>query len=111
MSESTRPDRRQSPRARLGSGVECRLELRTRVRLLDISLSGTLLGTDIKLPVGTKAQLRSGVSANTFAPEVQVKRIAEPSSRNATTGLGTAFTSMDERSRKSLEEFLKKAST
>lgn len=111
MNESTKPDRRQSPRASLGTGVECRLELRTRVRLLDISMTGTLLGTDVKLPVGTKAQLRSGISANTFAPEVQVKRIAEPSPRNPTTGLGTAFTSMDERSRKSLEEFLKKASS
>jgi len=111
MSESTKQDRRQSPRATLGKGVECRLELRTRVRLLDISQSGTLLGTDVKLPVGTKAQLRSGILATTFAPEVQVKRIAEPSSRSSTLGLGTAFTSMDERSRKSLEEFLKKAST
>lgn len=111
MDETTKPDRRKSPRAALGKGAECRLELRTRVRLLDISMSGTLLGTDVRLPVGTKAQLRSGISANTFAPEVQVKRLAEPSARNPTTGLGAAFTTMDERSRKSLEDFLKKANT
>ena len=111
MTERTTAERRQSPRATLNEGVECRLELRTRVRLLDISLTGTLLGTDLKLPVGTRAQLRSGIAANTFVPEIEVCRIAEPSARNPTTGLGAAFTSMDDRSRNCLEEFLRKAST
>jgi hypothetical protein len=39
MSAGERVERRQMPRVALDSGVECRLELRTRVRLLDISVS------------------------------------------------------------------------
>jgi hypothetical protein len=36
-------DRRRLPRVTVEQNLECRLEVRTRVRLLDISLTGTLL--------------------------------------------------------------------
>ena len=74
MSVDQRMDRRQAPRVPLESGVECRLELRTRVRLLDISLSGALLAAELALPVGAPAQLRSGLGATAFSADVQVRR-------------------------------------
>lgn len=104
-------ERRHGPRVTLEAGVECRLELRTRVRLLDISLTGALLGADVALPVGARAHLRSAIAASAFSPDVQVRRPADVSGRNAKVGLGAVFTGMDERSQKSLEEFLRKANT
>jgi hypothetical protein len=105
------PERRRSPRAPLPASAECRLHVRTRVRLLDISLTGVLLACDFDLPPGTTAQLRSAVAAVTFAPTVQVKRVADPSGRGADSACGAMFTAMDDRSKRTLEEFLKKASS
>ena len=105
------PERRRSPRAPLPASAECRLQVRTRVRLLDISLAGVLLACDFELPTGTTAQLRSAVSAATFTPTVQVKRVADPSGRGAGNACGAMFTGMDDRSKRSLEEFLEKASS
>jgi hypothetical protein len=98
------------PRVALDSGVDCRLELRTRVRLLDISLSGALLAAELALPVGAGAQLRSSLGPGTFSSNVQVKRNVTLSAGIPLQGLGAAFTGMDDRSRRSLEDFLRKAS-
>jgi hypothetical protein len=111
MSASERNERRQGPRVVIDDLVECRLELRSRVRLLDISVSGALLGAEVRLPVGTRAHLRSAITATAFSPDVQVCRHADAASRNSAVGLGAVFTTMDERSRRSLEDFLKKANT
>ena len=103
-------DRRQAPRVALDGGLECRLDLRTRVRLVDISLGGVLLAAELPLPVGAPAQLRSALGAGTFQSDVQVKRTVELGAGVTLNGLGTMFTTMDERSRRSLEDFLRKAS-
>jgi hypothetical protein len=103
-------ERRRVPRVEVEEGLECRLEVKTRIRLLDISLSGALLAGEAPLPVGTRAQLRAGVGPAPFAPEVQVKRQVDRPGREANPALGAVFVGMDEPSRKSLEEFLRKAS-
>jgi len=102
-------ERRRLPRVAVEEGLECQLEVRTKIRLVDISMSGALLASDAQLPIGTRAHLRAGVGPSPFAPEVQVKRQVERG-REAQTGLGAVFLGMDDRSRKSLEEFLRKAS-
>jgi hypothetical protein len=103
-------ERRQWPRATLRQPLDCRLEVRGRVRLLDISLTGALVAGDVTLPIGTRAQLRSGIASGAFTPEVEIRRIAEASGRVPVTGLGAVFLAMDERSRRNLEQFLRKAS-
>ena len=103
-------ERRRMPRVEVQEQLECRVEVRTRIRLLDISLSGALLASDAHLPVGTKAHLRAGVGAGPFAPEVRVQRVMTAGSRESGTGLGAVFLGMDEKSRLSLEAFLRKAS-
>ena len=103
-------ERRRLPRVATGAGVECRLALRTRVRLLDISWSGALLHSDTQLPVGTRAHLRAGVGARPFAPEIEVQRTLQGISPQGGLGVGTIFLEMDEASRQSLENFLRKAS-
>ena len=111
MSAGFTTERRQNHRVVLDDLVECRLELRTRVRLLDISVSGALIGAEVRLPIGTRAHLRSAITATAFAPDVQVRRHADSMARNSGLGLGAVFTAMDERSRRSLEDFFRKANT
>jgi hypothetical protein len=110
MSSGFTTERRQTPRIALDPGVECRLDLRTRVRLLDISLGGALLAAELTLPVGASAQLRSGLGPSTFRSDVQVRRSVGLPPGVPLKGLGAMFMAMDERSRRSLEDFLRKAS-
>lgn len=110
MSAGHGSERRRAPRVALDSGLECRLELRTRVRLLDISVSGALLAAELALPVGVPARLRSSLGPTAFNSDVQVRRNVPLSPGIPLKGLGAAFTTMDEKSRRSLEDFLRKAS-
>src|SRR4051812_39109959 len=90
------PERRQTPRVAVGNAIECRLDLRTRVRLLDISLSGALLGAELALPVGASAQLQSGLGASAFRTDVLVRRDDGLPVGITLNGLGAAFTTMDD---------------
>jgi len=94
----------------LDGAVECCLNLRTRVRMLDISLSGVLLAAELALPTGAAADLRSGLGAASFRADVQVRRTLGVTAGTFSNGIGAMFTTMDERSRRSLEDFLRKAS-
>src|SRR5690242_17843316 len=102
-------ERRLQPRWRTRDGVFCQLHVRTRVRVIDISGSGVLFGTDVPLPIGTDARLRSVIGNGTFAPAIEVRRVA-PTAAQRESALGAIFTSMDDKSRRSLESFLKLAS-
>ncbi len=103
-------ERRRVPRVAVDEGLDCRLEVRTRVRLVDISLTGALLASEAQLPVGTTAHMQAGVGATPFAPDVRVQRIVDRHSRESKPALGAVFVGMDEKSRRSLEAFLRKAS-
>jgi len=100
-------DRRRSPRVLLPEDEECSLQLRTRVRLVDISATGALVESNLPLPVGSHGQLRFALAGASYAPTVQIRRRAGSQVRDLS--LGTMFTSMDDTSRRRLEEFLKKA--
>jgi hypothetical protein len=91
--------------------VECRVDLRARVKLLDISLTGALIAGELSLPVGAAASLRSDLGNGTFRTVMQVRHNLELRRGVPLRGIGASFTTMDERSRRSLEEFLQKASS
>jgi hypothetical protein len=81
------------------------------VRLIDISLLGVLMGSNEGLPVGTEGRLRASLGTGPFDVNLQVQREqaavnvgAEPRT------LGATFVSMDATSRRSLEQFLQRAS-
>jgi hypothetical protein len=85
--------------------------VRQRVRLLDISVLGVLMGCNAVLPVGTEGRLRAGLGTGPFDVGVHVQREqaavnvgAEPRT------VGATFVSMDAMSRRSLEQFLGRAS-
>ena len=103
-------ERRRGPRVALGEPFDCRFEMRARVRLLDISASGALLGTEQLLPTETTGRLKAVLAAGRFSPSLEVRRTAT-AQRDGAAQLGTLFLEMDDESRKSLNEFLKKATT
>ena len=110
MSTGSESERRHSSRVILDASVECRVDLRTRVRLLDISQSGALLAAELAVPAGVPAQLRTALGSSAFRTEVQVKRSLGLPAGVPMNGVAAMFTTMDERSRRTLEEFLRKAS-
>jgi c-di-GMP-binding flagellar brake protein YcgR len=107
MQDDNRIERRRTARCPTGDEIGCRIEVRARVRVLDISATGALLAAETLLPVGSAAHLKTGMGSTTFSPEVQIRREARVGD---STGVGVSFTTIDERSRRSLEQFLKKAS-
>jgi hypothetical protein len=106
LNRAASPERRRWPRVALAEEY-CRLQVRTRVRLLDVSASGALLASDIPLPVGTMGQLRFALAGDAFSPAVQVRRRAMSGDHQFL--VGSIFTSMEDRSRRRLEEFLRRA--
>lgn len=102
-------ERRRDSRWDVRDGVQCRLDLRTRVRLIDISATGALLAGDVAVPVGTHGHLRSAMGPAPFASDVEVRRVGTASARPA-LAIGAIFVEMNDRSRRSLEQFLKRAS-
>jgi PilZ domain len=100
-------ERRRLPRVDVAEGTECQLDLRARVRLVDISLSGALLSVDARLPVGARGRLRTGVAAGPFTPVVTIQRcVARPESGQPAIGLGAKFVEIDAGSRQRLAAFL-----
>jgi hypothetical protein len=100
-------ERRSSPRTLLKSGDVVRLELRHRVQLLDISLSGAALACEAPLPVGTRGHIRTELAARPFIAEVAIMRHLGGTAAKDVT-LGTQFGAMDDRSRQNLEQFLRR---
>lgn len=102
-------ERRRTPRVELMTHEKIRLEQRHRVQLLDISQSGVLVSCEAPVPVGARAQFRTGLASLPFHAEVAVKRHHPRAARAGRTGLGAQFTALDDRSRQHLDQFLRKA--
>ena len=101
-------ERRRSPRSLLGAEVAIRLELRHRVRLMDISHSGVLMATEATVPVGTRGYLRADLASAPFHAEVAVRRHHGATGTTGAASMGMQFASMDDRSRRHLERFLQR---
>src|SRR5688500_17046790 len=93
-------ERRRGPRIGVGQRVDCRFEMRAKVRLLDISATGALLAADESLPVQTAGRLKAVLAASRFSPQLQIRRAA-PLPRDGGVHLGAVFVGMDDESRKS----------
>ena len=100
-------ERRGTIRVSVGD-VDCRLVTRTRIKLLDLSLSGALVATDVGLPIGAVGRLSTVLGLGHFAPVIEVLRTA-PRRHDSGRELGVQFQRMDDRSRKHLESFLTRA--
>jgi c-di-GMP-binding flagellar brake protein YcgR len=102
-------ERRRTVRVELGSEERVRLEVRHRVQLLDISLTGALLASEVGLAPGSTARFRAALDNQPIAAEIRVRREQPGVGPNAHVGLGTMFLSMDDATRRNLEQFLRRA--
>ncbi len=100
-----RIERRRSPRVVLRDPAECSIPLRTRVKLLEISLTGALVTTDLPLAPGASGQLRFALAGALCTASVTVRRCVRGS--GGAVEVGAMFTSMDDATRRHLEGFLK----
>jgi hypothetical protein len=81
--------------------------VQSRVRVLEVSLTGMLLASDVALPPGTRMHLRTFLDGRGFAADVQVQRTTR-SERSAAES-SVAFVWMDGESQQNLEQFLRRA--
>ena len=102
-------ERRRSPRVTLQGAGEILASVRQPVKLLDISLSGALISSDVPLPVGARGRLVAAAPGGPLATFFFVSRRRVDATSTACT-LGVSFVDIDERSRQTLEHFLKRAS-
>lgn len=101
-----RIERRRMPRAPVPTQGNIRLELRQRVRLLDVSRSGMLIACEASLPVGARAHFRGGLAGLPFSAAIAVKRHHATPALRPLVGLGAQFVSIDEANTQRLEQFL-----
>ena len=87
-----------------------RIELRHRVQLLDISMSGALIACGVKLPLGTRGHFHAGLGSTPFNADVVVRRHHARPAQQSQVVLAAIFSSMDQRSRDHLEQFLRRGS-
>ena len=67
-------ERRRGPRVGVADRVDCRFEMRMRVRLVDISASGALLTGDTLLPLEASGQLKAVLASGRFSPRLEIRR-------------------------------------
>ena len=80
------------------------------VRLLEISMSGALMRSSQQPPVGQRGELRTKLGSQTFAAQVEIRRVApQPNTGVAPThyNVGVSFVSLDSENRRCIERFLR----
>ncbi len=86
-------------------GPRLRASRSVRVRLLDISADGALLGAAEALPVTTRGRLRVILGAKLFEADVQVRRL----SVGAEALHGVTIVPAAHQDREALDQFLRRA--
>jgi hypothetical protein len=103
-------ERRRYARVDVPAGQMVRVEVRHRVQLLDISLTGALLACQTPLPVGARGRLQAGLASDAFTAYLQIRREHPRNASTHPTGLGALIFSMHDPSRRSLDQLLRRAS-
>jgi len=103
-------ERRKYRRVEVADDETVRVELRHRVQLLDISVTGALIACEAKLPLGTRGQFTAGLADTPFTAQLVVGRHHPREVQHGQIGLGASFGTVDEQSREHLEQFLRRGS-
>src|SRR5260370_40159394 len=100
-------DRRRNRGVNVNSDAFMDINVRGQMQLMDISLSGALIACDVLLPVGPPGRVRMSRGAAPFNAELKLRREQSPRKKTQHE-LGATFASMDETSRVSLLQFLRR---
>ena len=100
------PERRRGPRVSLENGPHMSVGRTLRVKVMEISGDGALLGADEAVPVHATGRFFTTLGGQRFEAEVNVRRV----DRNRAPVLhGVVLVPADRRDRDALDEFLRKA--
>jgi PilZ domain len=105
-------DRRRHLRYPPPRDLELSIPIVTQGEVIDLSLTGALISTPVRLAAGDRARLSLLVGREPFGAWVRVVR-SEEGTRNGRTvryHLGLVFTSMDEQNRQVLQRFVRRDS-
>ena len=106
MSGMRVPERRRSPRVALDHGPHMSVGRTLRVKVMEISGDGALLGAEEVVPVHASARFFTTLGGQRFEAEVNVRRVDV----NRTPVLhGVVVVPAERRDREALDEFLRKA--
>jgi c-di-GMP-binding flagellar brake protein YcgR len=103
-------ERRRTTRVAARGGTELGFGRSHAVRLVEISMTGALLRTSYGLPVGQHGELLAKLGDNTFAANVEIRRVVLQSGQGKLPGrysVGVTFVSLDAENRRCLERFLR----
>lgn len=78
------------------------------VEVKDISASGVLLSSTIRLDLHAKGQLRIRLGRHSFTAGIEVRREDRQQNSNSGYQFGASFTTIDERNQRTLEDFLER---
>ena len=104
-----RIERRRTPRVEPATGCDLALDVSIPVQVLDISLSGVLLGSKTELAVGEQAELRAAIGARSVNVHVIIRRVSvdmNPPRGGVRYKAGAVFAPMSAEQRVVLEELL-----
>jgi PilZ domain-containing protein len=99
-------DRRRAKRVIPASPSEIQWPTWSTVELIDISVTGVLFTSQLKVPVGETGQLRMRLGDRAFNAEVEIRRDHRLPTRHTGFPLGAVFTSLDDANRLALDDFL-----
>ena len=102
-------ERRRTTRASPLEAMGMHTELKHRVKLLDISLSGVLLSANTAMLPGTRGRLRTSSPGCVLDLPFEVQR-CRPAGFSGLWSVAARFGDLDESNRRSLERFLQRAS-
>jgi hypothetical protein len=100
------PERRRSPRVPVEKGPHVSVIRTLRVKVMEISGDGALLGADEALPIHASGRLFTTLAGQRFEGEVNVRRVDVS---RAPVLHGVVIVPADTRDREALEEFLRRA--
>jgi hypothetical protein len=99
-------ERRRTVRVTPPSQSEIQWPSWSTIELIDISTTGVLFTSPLPLDAGHKGQLRMRLGERSFNAEVEIRRGQSERTQQTVYRLGAAFTSVDETSRFTLDDFL-----
>ncbi len=107
----TAQERRRAPRAPVREAGRCELRHWSAVRVIDLNQFGILLEAGAPIDVAEQAEFRVSLDGEPLASTIEVRRqqLDVLGRRNVpSVRLGAEFARLDERSRRTLDRFLKR---
>ena len=103
----TAPDRRRTPRSVIADTELSVMAFPIPVRLLDISLSGVLLGASHPVELGSIGTLRFNFGGVPFSADVQVERLTPlaPAAGASRFSIGATFVALSRQDQRVIERF------